>query len=244
MDKLVSVIIPTYNRFEYLKNAIKSVINQTYRPIEIIVINDRSTDDRYYKYNFQLMLTNTNDISLLVFNCQTSSKKELGYSCGALPRNKGISVSKGHYIAFLDDDDIWLPNKLDTQIKKMNLNNSKFCCSDGYIGSGFFNSTIKYPLYLKEYYWNQMKNKLDLNQKYPDYLSLDLIKKHNIIITSSVTITKQLIESVGEMELIPNGGKVINGKRDWQDWNYWRKCLEKEKKCLFIHEPLFYYDMK
>ena len=244
MNKLVTVIIPTYNRFEYLQNAIKSVIYQTYRPIELIIVNDRSTDDRYYKYNFQLMINNTKDISLLMFHCQKSTKEDLGYPCGAVPRNQGISISKGYYISFLDDDDIWMPDKLSTQINKMELHNIQFSCTDGYIGSGFYNSEQNYPIYNKQYYWEVLKKKLNLEHDYPDFLTLDLIQKHNIIITSSVVLTKQLVNSVGKMELIPNGGKVINGKKDWQDWNYWRKCLKQEKKCLYVKNPLFYYDLK
>ena len=52
MDELVSVVIPTYNRFDYLVNAIESVTKQTYRPIQIIVVNDNSKDERYYQYDF------------------------------------------------------------------------------------------------------------------------------------------------------------------------------------------------
>ena len=52
MDK-VSVVIPTYNRFKYLLNAIISILTQTYKNIEIIVVNDGSTEDEYYKYDFK-----------------------------------------------------------------------------------------------------------------------------------------------------------------------------------------------
>ena len=52
-EPLVSVIIPSYNRFEFLQEAIESVNNQTYKNFELIVINDCSTDERYYQNNFQ-----------------------------------------------------------------------------------------------------------------------------------------------------------------------------------------------
>jgi glycosyltransferase involved in cell wall biosynthesis len=244
MNELISVVIPTYNRFDYLVNAIESVIKQTYRPIQIIVVNDNSKHDRYYQYDFQEMLNNIKDIKLIVHHCKISSKEKLGYSCGSVPRNIGISLSTGKYIAFLDDDDIWLPNKLSIQINQMILQNINFSCTDGYIGSGFYEPTIKYPIYNKEYYWETLKNKLNLEKTFPSKLDLDIIYKHNIIITSSVVLTKKLVDIIGEMENIPNGGKTINGKKDWQDWNYWRKCLKKEKYCLYLQAPLFYYDLK
>ena len=244
MNELVSVIIPTYNRFDYLVNAIDSVNKQTYRPIEILVVNDNSKDERYYKYDFQSILKNIKDITLVIHHCKNSSKEKLGYSCGSVPRNIGISLSKGKYIAFLDDDDIWLPNKLSIQINQMIMQNINFSCTDGFIGSGFYEPNIKYPIYNKEYYWDTLKKKLNLEKDFPNILDLELIQRHNIIITSSVVLTKQLINVIGEMENIPNGGKIINGKKDWQDWNYWRKCLKQEKKCLYLKEPLFYYDLK
>ena len=52
MSNLISVVIPTYNRFDYLLNALKSVENQTYKNYEIIIINDGSDDERYYNYEF------------------------------------------------------------------------------------------------------------------------------------------------------------------------------------------------
>ena len=87
------------------------------------------------------------------------------------------------------------------------------------------------------------KKKLNLEKDFPNILDLELIHKHNIIITSSVVLTKKLVNELGEMELIPNGGKTINGKKRLARLNYWRKCLKK-KKCLYLKEPLFYYDLK
>ena len=81
----------------YLINAINSVIKQTYRPIEIIVVNDNSKDDRYYQYDFQSMLKNIKDVKILVHNCKKSSKEILGFPCGAVPRNIGINLSNGKF---------------------------------------------------------------------------------------------------------------------------------------------------
>jgi glycosyltransferase involved in cell wall biosynthesis len=108
MNKLVSVIIPTYKRdIEMLTNAIDSVLAQTYAPIEIIVINDNPLDQiiesQLKKYPIKYVQNPTN----------------LG---GAFARNEGIEHASGDYITFLDDDDIYLPKKIETQVAMMEKN--------------------------------------------------------------------------------------------------------------------------
>lgn len=250
MNHLVSVIIPTYNRFEYLLNAIQSVITQTYRPIELIIVNDGSTDNKYYQYDFNHFINpisnthNTHNITINIIHLPESSNKKLGYPCGSVPRNKGMELSTGDYIAFLDDDDVWFPNKLEIQMTHTLDKNALFSCTDGYIGNGCYNPNNRYPLYNREHYWIPLKTIFNLDTDFPDVFDLELVSIHNPIVTSSVLISKQLIDKVGKMELIRNGGELINGKKDWQDWNYWKRCLKIENKCLYVKEPLFYYDLK
>ena len=110
MDK-VSVIIPTFNRFRYLLNAIASVKKQTHANIEIIVVNDCSTDPDYLNCDFGK--------DVIVVHLEKNSKNIFGYACAGYVRNKGINISTGNYIAFLDDDDIWFPNKIELQINRM-----------------------------------------------------------------------------------------------------------------------------
>jgi teichuronic acid biosynthesis glycosyltransferase TuaG len=117
---LVSVIIPTFNRFKYLLNTIKSVKKQTYSNIEIIVINDCSTEKDYYDYDW-----NGNNIKII--QLEKNSKKIFGYGCVGFVRNKGIEIASGKYIAFCDDDDIWFPNKIELQIKEISKTNWKRC---------------------------------------------------------------------------------------------------------------------
>lgn len=93
-----------YNRFKYLLKTIESVKKQTYDNIEIIVINDKSTQKEYYNYDW-----NANNITII--NLDENSKKKFGYACAGYVRNKGIERSIGKYIAFCDDDDIWFPKK-------------------------------------------------------------------------------------------------------------------------------------
>lgn len=108
----VTVIIPTYKRsVDFLSRAVKSVINQTYSNIEIIVIDDSPSDyegrDQIKKY----MSGITND-SIRYYQ----NKKNMG---GSLARNKGIEMASGEFISFLDDDDEYMPEKIEKQVKYM-----------------------------------------------------------------------------------------------------------------------------
>ena len=105
---LVSVIIPYYRKKQYISRALKSVTNQTYKKLEIIIIYDDSnkSDLKFIKY------ISSKDKRIKIF----VNKKNLG---AGLSRNVGIKKSKGKYIAFLDADDLWYKNKIDHQIKFM-----------------------------------------------------------------------------------------------------------------------------
>jgi glycosyltransferase involved in cell wall biosynthesis len=97
---LVSVIIPVYNGERHLDDAINSVLSQNYKPIEIIVVDDGSTD-------------NSADIARTYSEVQYIYQTNQG-PCTA--RNTGVAAAQGQFIAFLDADDIWLPNKLSIQV--------------------------------------------------------------------------------------------------------------------------------
>ena len=105
---LVSVIIPYYRKKQYISRTLKSVINQSYKKLEIIIIYD---DDNKEELKFLKQITlKDKRIKILV------NKKNLGVG---LSRNKGIKKSRGEYIAFLDADDFWLKDKIKKQISFM-----------------------------------------------------------------------------------------------------------------------------
>ncbi len=105
---LVSVIIPYYRKKQYISRTLKSVINQSYKKLEIIIIYD---DDNKEELKFLKQITlKDRRIKILV------NKKNLGVG---LSRNKGIKKSRGEYIAFLDADDFWLKDKIKNQISFM-----------------------------------------------------------------------------------------------------------------------------
>uniref|UniRef100_A0A6M3L529 Putative glycosyltransferase n=1 Tax=viral metagenome TaxID=1070528 RepID=A0A6M3L529_9ZZZZ len=103
---MVSVVIPTYNRAHLIGRTIRSVLSQTYRDFEIIIVDDGSTD-------------NTEDV-VMAFGDQRIRYIRLNENSrtASVPRNKGIEAATGDYIAFLDSDDEWKPGKLEKQIVK------------------------------------------------------------------------------------------------------------------------------
>lgn len=106
---LVSVVIPTYKRFDTLSRAIKSVAFQTYPNIEILVVDDNEPGDNY-SYGVRKMVS---DLSIPNLRLITQER----HINGAAARDAGIIEAKGEYIAFLDDDDMWLPNKIEREIE-------------------------------------------------------------------------------------------------------------------------------
>jgi len=110
-NKKVSIIMPAHNASKYISQSIESVISQVYNDWELIVVNDRSTDGtRDIVKNFE-----RKDCRIVLLD-NTSSIGGAYYA-----RNIAIEKATGKYIAFLDSDDLWLPNKLSSQISIMSL---------------------------------------------------------------------------------------------------------------------------
>ena len=129
----ISVIIPTYNRANFLPEAIESVINQTQKADEIIIIDDGSTD-------------NTIKILYEYKNLKIIQTKNLGVSHA---RNRGIKEAKNEWVLFLDSDDAWIKNKLEKQIDfhKKNPNILFSHTGEKWIRDG---KNIKYPKSLEK----------------------------------------------------------------------------------------------
>ena len=109
---LVSVIIPTYNRANLIKRSVESVLNQTYKNLELIIVDDGSTD------NTKEVINSIKD-ERIVYIYQQNQKV-----CAA--RNTGVAISKGKYISFQDSDDICHPNKIEKLLQKLKENNADF----------------------------------------------------------------------------------------------------------------------
>jgi len=126
-NPLVSVVIPTYKRPDMLGRAIDSVLNQTYDNIEIIVVDDNDEDSEHRKETEDFMKKYA-DVDNLVY---LKHKKNKG---GSAARNTGIRNSSGEFISFLDDDDEFLPNKINQQLGKLlKMDNEYGAISCGYV---------------------------------------------------------------------------------------------------------------
>ena len=118
MNELVSIIMPSYNTAKYIAESIRSVLAQTYEKWELLIVDDCSTD-------------NTDEIvkPFLADERIRYFKNEIN-SGAAISRNKALREAKGKWIAFLDSDDLWLPEKLERQISFMTANDYKFSYTD------------------------------------------------------------------------------------------------------------------
>ena len=114
---LVSIIMPNYNGSDYIKEAIDSIVAQTYRNWELIVVDDCSKDD-----SLTILQQYEDDRIRILKNTENSG--------AAVSRNNAIAVAKGRWIAFLDSDDSWGQDKLARQLAFMQERQSVFSCTD------------------------------------------------------------------------------------------------------------------
>jgi len=200
MDELISIITPSYKSEKFISQTIESVLNQTYQNWEMIIVDDVSPD-------------NSNEI------IEEYTKKDnriklikLAKNSGpAIARNKAIEEAKGRYIAFLDADDLWKPEKLEKQIKFMQ---KKDCA-------------LSYSVYETMSEEGELKNKF-INP--PLKLSYnDLLKTNHIGCLTAIYDTQK----VGKVYM------PLIKKR--QDYGLWLKILKKIDFAYGMEEPLAIY---
>lgn len=212
---LVSVIIPTYNRYELLNHSIRSVLANTYKNVEIIVINDCSTDRRYYSAE----LENYEKTTIIHLPVNMRVKHNVSSAQG-MTRNYGLDQAKGEWIAFLDDDDFFVETKLEKQLEAMRANDIKFSSTNMYIINHQSISLDKLDFNVTSIH-NNNENTL---------FNLEIISKHNHIANSSVVIHHSIVKQTGKLHIKPCE----------EDWDYWKRALQ-YTDCLYIGEPLVYY---
>ena len=118
-EELVSIIMPAYNCADFIGITLNSVIAQTYQNWEVIVVDDCSTDNTAEVLNEYI----SKDPRVKYFKMNSNSG-------AALARNKAVELAQGKYLAFLDSDDIWFPDKLTKQINFMKTNDYLFSCTE------------------------------------------------------------------------------------------------------------------
>lgn len=196
---LVSIVIPTYNRGYMIENSINSVLSQTYRNFELLIIDDASTDDTEY------IVKNIKDSRIRYIKLEKNSR-------GTKTRNTGINLSKGDYIAFLDSDDRWFPEKLEKQLKfilNSNIPMSNFMC--------FSDLIVKNESYHKK----RVNRPINESEDIMDYIFVG----RNIVQTSTYIVAAKVAKRT-----------LFNSNlKKHQDWDF---CLRlRNNNTNFIHFP-------
>lgn len=210
MNETVSCVITTYHReAPYVERAIKSIQAQTYPHLEIIVVDDNQ-DGNTYSLNLQAVLARYPDVTYI---------KQKGNQGACAARNLGIQRAKGKYVAFLDDDDEWLPEKIAVQKAVFESKDSAslgvvFC--DGYI---FHDDAPD----RKELYHPGEENRTPTHQ---DMLYADYIGS-----TSQPLILKEAIVSVGMFD------ESFPARQDYEMWIR----ISASYRMQGVNQPLFLY---
>jgi glycosyltransferase involved in cell wall biosynthesis len=195
----VSVIVPAFNAEQYIEECINSVIAQTYQNIEIIVINDGSIDQTRHK------VEQLHNDKIRLFNINNSG------AAGA--RNYGIEQAKGEWIAFLDADDIWLPEKLETQLQ--------YCKGANWSHTDFFYTG---------YVYEDKTLGSSLTKKYGGNI-FEALLQDNFVGTSDVIVKKAIVQKLGGFD--PQ-------YRYLEDWDLWLKIAADHEIC-YCDKPLSLY---
>jgi glycosyltransferase involved in cell wall biosynthesis len=199
---LVSVIIPTYNRAQLLSRAVRSVLDQTYQNLEITIVDDASSDQ-------------TGEILKQFRDPRIKYLRHEENKGGSASRNTGIRVARGKYIGFLDDDDEWMPSKLECQVEHLENN--------GRVDVVYTGLSVR-----------DLKSGKRVGKVVPQKKGVifgDLLGDNYVGTTSSVLIRRERLEIDNLFD---------EGMPSCQDWDMW---LNLSKKCMFdyIQEPMVIY---
>lgn len=176
MNPLVSVIIPAYNAAEFISEALESVLVQTYRPLEIIVVDDGSRDgtsavvERFVSKGVRLIL-----------------QENAGPSAA---RNRGIAAATGNYIAFLDADDLWMPETVQKLVSYI-VNNPDVRLAFGDAGS-FGPEGVLFDSAFKKYGFPDLAGRNVVANAFEN-----LFEKGNFILTGTVLVERECLDNVG-----------------------------------------------
>ena len=159
---LVSIILPYYDKKEFIKETINSILNQTYQNFEIIIIDDELS------INSKEILDKVKNLDPRIIILKNLKNMGAGYS-----RNEGIKIAKGEFLAFCDCDDLWDQNKLNKQLKFMKSFN--ICATHtSYNIINSFGKTLGIRKAISQLNYNDLLKSCDIG------LSTVLLKKKNI----------------------------------------------------------------
>jgi len=205
MNATVLVVIPNYNKGDLLARALRSLLDQSFRDWEAIVVDNHSTD--------------TTDTVLSQFtDSRIYSAKIHNGGVIASSRNMGIDFSHSKYVAFLDSDDWWRPEKLGASIDQLEkgadlvYHKMRIC------------KRVRQRLYLTSFRSRRLK--ADVHT--------DFIENGNCICTSSVVMKRSVLDEVGVFDTEPN-------LRTIEDFDLWLRVAEKGFRFSYIPNALGYY---
>ncbi len=241
MNNLVSIITPSYNSSRFIAQTIESVISQAYKNWEMIIIDDCSPD-------------NSNEIIKEYIKKDSRIKLiKLEKNSGpAVARNRAIQEAKGRYIAFLDADDLWYPEKLDKQIKFMNENNLSFTyCAYKLIDDEYNNLGIFIPPEKVSYNSILKTNSIGCLTAIYDAKILGKVYMPNILkrqdyglwlkILKQINTTKGILEPLAIYRLRKNSvssNKLKAAKFQWKIYREVEQLSLTESIYYFIHYAL------
>ena len=210
INKLVSVVIPTYKRSEMLNRAIRSILNQTYQNIEIIVVDDNVPNDEY-------SLATQEELKEITDSRVRYIQQERHIN-GSAARNAGIDASKGDYIAFLDDDDVWYRDKLEKQLKVFDTNSAIGLV---YTGSKaiYVNDRVSYVITPRE----------------KGNLKKTILLGNCIGTTSTVVVKKDVIVAAGKFDVHMPA---------LQDYDLWIRICQLTQIGFVEEEEIDYYNFR
>lgn len=200
----VSVVIPTYNRANDLKRALESVTSQKYKNWEIVIVDNHSKDNTdeiinsFNYYPITQIKTNNNGII-------------------AKSRNLGIEHAKGEYIAFLDSDDWWLPEKLEICLRSLK----------GEI------DVVYHDLWMIQDRERISKKRIK-GRRLRTPVAIDLLTNGNTLFNSSVVVRKSILEMIGRLDEDPRLATS-------EDFDAWLRIALKTERFKYIPKSLGYY---
>lgn len=200
----VSVVVPTYNREKLLKETMDGILGQTHKDIELIIVDNCSKD------NTEGMVKAYNDPRIRYF-------RNANNGVIAVNRNLGVRSATGKYLAFCDDDDVWLPAKLEKEIAVMENDEAVgLVCTNAidFNEKGDFGNRIKRGVTQKDF-------------------TFERLVFVNYIICASAFTRKSVIDDVGVFSEIP-------GLMAGEDYDLWLRIASKYK-VVYLPEPLMKY---
>ena len=200
---LVTVIMPAYNSADFISESIESVKRQTYESWELLVIDDGSTDNT----SEIVRKFSAGDSRIILLHNDSNNHG------AAAARNYGMKYSKGRYIAYLDSDDLWMENKLSTQIDYMANKNCGFSCTSYMVidETGNFKGKIVHML-----------PEVDVRSFF----------KHNLLQTVGIMIDTSIVDK--NTLLMPLYPKT-------EDAALWVKIMKQNESCFGLHTVLAKY---